>query len=377
MAGIYIHIPFCQSKCAYCDFYKTTELSLKPLLIDALIKELHYRKDFLQGESIKTIYFGGGTPSVLTQAEIEIILEEIGKIFMINSDAEITFEANPDDLTLDYLYNLAKTPVNRLSIGVQSFLEGNLLLMKRRHNSLQAVKCVENAFNSGFENISIDLIYGFPGLSNEDWEENLKKALILPISHLSAYHLTYHKGTNFYKLLKKGFLHEIPEEDSVRQFDLLIETAALNNFEQYEISNFAKDGKISKHNYGYWFGDKYLGIGPSAHSYSKVTRHWNISDVIKYIQGVNSGEGFSEMEALTETDNYNDFIITRLRTKWGISKKFVKTRFGDLVLKELKQNIQPFLISGNVLESGGIYTLTRKGFFISDKIMEALIKIEI
>ena len=301
------------------------------------------------------------------------ILEKIAELFEIAADAEITLEANPDDLTTEYLNHVSETPVNRLSIGVQSFFENDLKMMNRRHNAIQAVRCVEEAWNSGFSNISIDLIYGLPGLTNENWNTNLRKAFLLPINHLSAYHLTYHEGTRFFDLLKKGVLREMNEEDSVRQFELLSETAAANNFDQYEISNFAKDGLISKHNTGYWFGEIYLGIGPSAHSFDIKSRQWNVSNLAEYLNFVKTGTGFTGSEILSETDQFNDHIITRLRTKWGIDKAYLGKRFGMDMALVFENSIGPFISSGFVTESEGIYKLNRKGLFISDKIMEALI----
>ncbi|NQU85324.1 MAG: radical SAM family heme chaperone HemW [Mariniphaga sp.] len=376
MAGIYIHIPFCHRKCAYCDFYKTTDLSFKSRFIDAILKELNQRKDFFQGESINTIYFGGGTPSVLAYHEIELILEKIGNLFVVKKNAEITFEANPDDLTPPYLKNLSETPVNRLSIGVQSFFENDLKMMNRRHNSIQASKCVEDAFDSGFENISIDLIYGLPGLNIDSWKTNLYKAFLLPVDHISAYHLTYHKGTWFYDLLKKGIIKEISEDDSIAQFEVLIEIAIKNGFEHYEISNFAKNEMYSKHNSSYWFNEKYLGIGPSAHSYDTKTRQWNISNLEKYFRFIESEKVFFEKEILSETDKFNDYIITRLRTKWGISEQQLATSFGIEKWNFLEKNIQPYLTNRYIIEKNGAFTLTQKGMFIFDKIMEALIFVE-
>jgi oxygen-independent coproporphyrinogen III oxidase len=373
MAGIYVHIPFCLKKCTYCDFYKSTNLDFKARFIDSLLKEIKLGQNYLDGEKVETIYFGGGTPSVLSRSELELIFETLFQLFEVESGAEITFEANPDDLTPEYLSDLIKTPVNRLSIGIQSFSDENLQMMGRRHDKLQAAKCVEDAFNLGFENISIDLIYGLPSSSNKVWEISLQQAFALPIKHLSAYHITYHKHTHLGGLLHKGALKEISEDDSFAQFGILIETAAQHNFEHYEISNFAKEGKISKHNYGYWFGQKYLGLGPSAHSYNQTSRSWNISDLPYYIKGINSGGKISDSEHLSETDKFNDYIITRLRTKWGISEDFVRINFGDSYLDGLQKDAKKYIEGGSMVNNLGCLTLTRKGLFISDKIMEELI----
>jgi len=376
MAGIYFHIPFCRKKCAYCDFYKTTELSLKGEFLEALKKEMELRKDYINGESVETVYFGGGTPSVLSPGEIATILKETGKLFRIEEDAEITMEANPDDLSPAYLKEMVKTPVNRLSIGIQSFFDDDLKLMNRRHNSIQSQQSVKDAKNAGFENISIDLIYGLPGLDIKKWEENLKKVFLLTVNHLSAYHLTYHKGTRLYSLLKKGILREIPEEESLEQFEMLVDMAGRNGFDHYEISNFAKNEKFSHHNLAYWFFGKYLGLGPSAHSYDAGSRQWNIPDVRKYIQQVIAEKVFFKKEILTKNEHFNEYLITRLRTKWGISKEFISINFGPGKLQEVISGMAPFLAGGYAREQKGFYILTQQGLFISDKIMEALIQVE-
>jgi len=376
MAGIYIHIPFCRRRCFYCDFYKTTQTALKSFYIEALLTELNLRKSYLQNEIIDTIYFGGGTPSVLTPPEIEKILAGIYGGFDVVTNPEITLEANPDDLDVEYLSRLAETKINRLSIGIQSFFDEDLKQMNRRHNSLQASGCVNEAFSAGFKNISIDLIYGLPGLTLEKWGENLKQAFVLPVSHLSAYHLTYHEGTRFFDLKKKGFLQEIPEDDSVAQFELLIDKALENNFFQYEISNFAKEGAISKHNSAYWSGKKYLGLGPSAHSYDGSSRQWNVSDVGLYIENIKKSTPLFELEILSENERYNDYIITNLRTMWGISEEYIKNSFGETRLRDLKKEIGKYLKSGFVYEKGGFYFLSKAGLFISDEITSALLSVE-
>ncbi len=268
MAGIYIHIPFCRQKCYYCDFYKTVNTSLTVKFLPALESEIILRKGYLESETIETIYFGGGTPSVLTESELADILQTLHQQYSISCDAEITFEANPDDLSIEYLQGLKRTGVNRLSIGIQSFQDTFLKKMNRRHTAMQAVEAIENAANLGFDNISVDLIYGLPGLSSTAWKKDLKQVFKLPVQHLSAYHLTYHEGTAFYTWLKKGALKELKEAQSVSQFEILVEQAEKNGFEQYEISNFAKDRLYSKHNSSYWLGTKYLGLGPSAHSFN-------------------------------------------------------------------------------------------------------------
>jgi oxygen-independent coproporphyrinogen III oxidase len=282
VAGIYIHIPFCRQKCYYCDFYKTVNSSHTGKFLSALKLEILKRHNYIRGENIRTVYFGGGTPSVLTEGELNEILDVLNVHFHIEKGAEITFEANPDDLTPVYLQTLKRAGINRLSIGIQSFFDIHLRKMNRRHDSQQAVCAIDDAFEAGFENISTDLIYGLPGLTLQQWEESLRKMFSLPVAHLSAYHLTYHEGTAFYTWLKKGTLKELSENESVKQFNLLLDEASRAGFEQYEISNFARNGMYSKHNMAYWSGTKYLGLGPSAHSFNGASRQWNIAHIDAY-----------------------------------------------------------------------------------------------
>lgn len=269
MAGIYIHIPFCRQKCYYCDFYKTVNTSLTQKFLSGLKEEAKIRKNYLQNETVETIYFGGGTPSVLTPGELGDILNHISKFYELDNQLETTFEANPDDLTPEYLAAIKAAGVNRLSIGIQAFQDVHLKKMNRRHNAEQAEEVVKNAVKAGINNISVDLIYGLPDLSEAQWKESLDRVFRLPVQHLSAYHLTYHEGTAFYTWLKKGTLKELSENDSVNQFNMLLDAAEKAGFEQYEISNFACDQRYSKHNTAYWLGKKYLGLGPSAHSYDQ------------------------------------------------------------------------------------------------------------
>ena len=376
MAGIYIHIPFCRKICSYCDFYKTKDISQKPLFINALISELKKRKDYLSGEKIDTIYFGGGTPSVLTATQITKILDEIEHLFPVNKDAEITLEANPDDLNKKYLSELKTTKINRLSIGIQSFINNDLQSMGRRHDSDQALLAVKNAYETGFKNISIDLIYGLPGLSPEKWDENLELAFNLPVKHISAYHLTYHEGTKFYDLRKKGKLKEIKEELSIEQFNSLINKAKQNGFVHYEISNFARKGYFSQHNSSYWFGEKYLGLGPSAHSFDVKSRQWNVASVKKYVDAIQNNSLYFEHEILSESEQYNDYILTNLRTMWGIDKNKLQEKFGKEKIDYFAQNAQKYILSGHISESATHYFLSRNGYFISDEIMANLMFVE-
>ncbi len=372
MAGIYVHIPFCLQKCYYCDFYKTVNISFKQRFIKAIHTEIIQRADYLASEKIETVYFGGGTPSVLNLDELNQILGFLYQNFNISENAEITFEANPDDLTPEYLKQIYSTGINRLSIGIQSFQDEFLKKMNRRHNAVQAIKAVENAARCGFRDISADLIYGLPGLTLKTWQADLEMVFKLPVQHLSAYHLTYHKGTPFHTWLKKGTLKAPDENESVLQFRLLIQTAKENNFEHYEISNFARDGKYSKHNSSYWKGIKYLGLGPSAHSFNGNARRWNVSHIESYIKSLESDQPFWEEEILTGNNKYNEYILTRIRTKWGVSTQEITNEFGLEKTTYFQQNIEKYISTGLVNQNAGIYTLTEKGIFVSDEIMANL-----
>ena len=372
MAGIYVHIPFCRQKCYYCDFYKTVNTTRTKKFIEALQNEIVQRKNYLEGELIETIYFGGGTPSVLNEGELTEILDFLHLYFNVSSTAEITFEANPDDLTVEYLNEIYRAGIRRLSIGIQSFQNEFLKKMNRRHDANQAIEAVENAAKTGFTDISVDLIYGLPGLVRDQWNVDLNRVFQLPVQHLSAYHLTYHKGTPFYTWLKKGTLQALNENESIWQFQTLIQMAKDNGFEQYEISNFAKDQKYSKHNSSYWMGVKYLGLGPSAHSFNGISRSWNVSHIESYIKAVDAGMPYSEEEILSENNRYNEYILTRIRTVWGVSIDDIKTGFGTEKAIYFQQNIKKYIASDLVKQQSGIYTLTEKGMFVSDEIMANL-----
>ncbi|WP_321997530.1 radical SAM family heme chaperone HemW [Draconibacterium orientale] len=372
MAGIYIHIPFCRQKCYYCDFYKTVNTSLQHDFIGALKNEAKVRKNYLNDETVETIYFGGGTPSVLTAPEIAEILAVLNDEFKVNSDAEITFEANPDDLSNDYLKALKREGINRLSIGIQAFQNRHLEKMNRRHNAAQAVEAIENAAKNGFSNLSADLIYGLPDLTPKEWEESLNQVFRLPVKHLSAYHLTYHEGTAFYTWLKKGTLKELKEAESVAQFNTLVDLSIANGFEHYEISNLAKDQLYSRHNTAYWMGTKYLGLGPSAHSFDGISRRWNDSSVEAYIKAQSNNQTYFEEEKLSENDQYNEYILTRIRTKWGVSEKDLEQRFGSEKANYFSRQLARYNNTGVLQINNEIITLTRKGLFVSDEIMADL-----
>lgn len=376
MAGIYLHIPFCRKRCHYCDFFKSTDLSQKARLLEGLRKELESRASELDSEEINTIYLGGGTPSVLLIDELKDILNTIRLNYQVSPKAEITMEANPDDLSQAILSAIREIGFNRLSMGVQSFSESDLKLMNRRHGVMQALQSVKWAKKAGFSNISIDLIYGLPNQSLEEWERNVRIAVELDVQHISAYNLTYHEGTVFYDQLKKGILKELPDELSLQQFEMLISILKEAGFEHYEISNFCKPSLYSQHNSSYWKSKKYLGIGPSAHSFDLVTRRWNVSSVSGYLDGIENNKPYSESEILTEQDRFNDYIITGLRTIWGISEELIQAEFSDSYLVHFQKSRDKYLHSGHVLNTSGKICLSPEGLFISDQIMADFMVVE-
>jgi len=376
MAGIYLHIPFCRKRCHYCDFFKSTDLSQKVRLLEGLRKELECRAPELASEEINTIYLGGGTPSVLLIDELKDILYSIHQNYQVSPEAEITMEANPDDLSQAILSAIREIGFNRLSMGIQSFSESDLKLMNRRHGVMQAIQSVKWAKKAGFSNISIDLIYGLPNQTMEEWERNVRIAVELDVQHISAYNLTYHEGTVFYDRLKRGILKELPDELSLQQFEILISVLKEAGFEHYEISNFCKPSLYSQHNSSYWKSKKYLGVGPSAHSFDLVTRRWNVSSVSGYLDGLENKKPYYESEILSEQDRYNDYIITGLRTIWGICEDLIQTEFSSQYLVHFQKIRDNYLHSGHVFETSGKICLSPEGLFISDKIMADFMVVE-
>lgn len=364
MPGIYLHIPFCKQACHYCDFHFSTSLKKKSELVDALCCELVLRKSELSG-TVETIYFGGGTPSLLTQPELDQIFKTIFENFMVSKTPEITLEANPDDLTPEKINQLANSPINRLSIGVQSFFEEDLTLMNRAHNAQEAENCIVEA-KKHFDNISIDLIYGIPGMSNERWEENIEKALSFGIPHISSYALTVEPKTALDSFIKKGIVPPIDEELAEQHFHTLIDTLTRKGLVHYELSNFGKDGFFSQNNTAYWQGKTYLGIGPSAHSYNGKNRSWNVRNNTLYIKSIENGKLPSETETLTITDRYNEYIMTGLRTMWGVSLEKVEREFGKKYLDYLLQQAQKHIENHLLFLDGDLLLVTQKGKFLSD-----------
>ena len=365
---IYIHIPFCRKACSYCDFHFSVNHNKINELVDAIVLEIELRKDYLESKNLNTIYFGGGTPSLLDNHHLKKIFSTINKYFKIDSDTEITLEANPDDLTIEKLGALKQTPINRLSIGVQSFIEDDLKLMNRAHNAEMAVASVMNAAKVGFNNITVDLIYGIPGMDNEKWKQNLLKAFSLPVQHLSCYNLTVEKKTALHKMIREGIVADVNDEDSSNHFRMLMDLAEQNGFDHYEISNFAKGGCYSRHNSSYWKNKHYLGIGPSAHSYNGISRQWNISSNSAYISTISKHEVPCEMEVLTVENKYNEYILTSLRTKWGVSADYILQHFGEKFLNDFLAQTQDHISSGDILVENKSYILSKKGQLLADRI---------
>lgn len=339
----------------------------------ALEKEIRQRSHVLQGHNIETIYFGGGTPSVLNYNQIQKILSVLQERFNVSGSNEISLEANPDDLTANYLLDLKRANIHRLSIGVQSFQQDDLSLMRRSHSDKQSRICIEDAAAAGFDDINIDLIYGVPGLSLKNWEHNLHTATDLPVQHISAYHLTYEEGTVFHHWRKKGRLKELSENTSIEQFILLRKHTEAKDFEHYEISNFARKGYRSKHNTSYWEGKKYLGFGPAAHSFTGQERSWNVASLKQYIEALDLGKNYSEKESLSERDRFNDYLITSLRTSKGICERTIREDFGEGMLKMLMKKMKTGIEKGIIKKEGGHVSINQEEWLKADMIIRELI----
>jgi len=369
LSGIYIHIPFCKKICYYCDFHFSLNLFHKEQFITTLLKEIALQKDYLSDKKIETVYFGGGTPSILSAQEINQIFDEINNYFDLSNVGEITLEANPDDLSLEYLQALKQTKVNRLSIGIQSFFDEDLLLMNRRHSAIEAKTCVENAKKTGFENITIDLMYGLPNLSLERWKENINHALSLQVNHISAYHLSIEKQTAFNKFHNDEKI-TLPNEDlSELQYTTLVEILKKNGFIHYEISNFARKGFEAVHNSNYWKQKTYLGLGPSAHSFNGSSRQWNISNNLKYISSLESNFINFEVEELSEKERFNEYILTSLRTIWGVDIAYIKNTFPQKYCSIFIAKMEEYVRQGHAVQNDASISLTNKAMFISDSII--------
>lgn len=371
MSGIYIHIPFCKQACHYCDFHFSTSMKKKDEMVLALAKEITVRKNEFTNEIVETIYFGGGTPSVLSNDEINFLIAEVYKNYKVSENPEITLEANPDDLSAERILELSKSPINRLSIGIQSFYEEDLKMMNRAHNSAEAKKCLEEA-TKYFDNISLDLIYGIPGMSDEMWKQNIETALSFGIPHISSYALTVEPKTALSKLIQTGKIAEPQDEAASNHFMILVETLQKNGFIHYELSNFGKDNYFSKNNSAYWLGKKYIGIGPSAHSYDGIKRGWNIANNSLYLKSIQNDKLPIETEILTVSDRYNEYIMTGLRTIWGVSLERIEKEFGLEYLNYLKKQSQKFLNDDLLSIENNILKPTPKGKFLTDGIASDL-----
>lgn len=367
MAGIYVHIPFCKQICNYCDFYKVGNLSKVDRFIEALLREIKIKKCLLN-ETVNTVYFGGGTPSLLKPDELMRIIESLKRNFTISDDAEFTIELNPEDSSADYYNSIKGIGFNRLSIGIQSFSDNISEFLNRRHNSATTFKSIDLALLSGFKNISIDLIYGIPGQSISNFIDDLKYVKNYEIAHLSAYHLGIEENTYFGKLKKMNKLCEIDENMSEKFFYTLTNWADNNGYEHYELSNFAYKKQYSVHNKNYWFHVPYLSFGPSAHSYVGGQRHYNIANLNRYIKAIFEGKAFYEIDQVSDYNVFNEYIMLRLRTMWGIKLNDVNSKFGKKYLKHCLEVYSKFKTSGYLLKTNDNIRLTKKGFFASDYI---------
>jgi oxygen-independent coproporphyrinogen-3 oxidase len=389
MSGIYIHIPFCKQACHYCDFHFSTSMKKKEEMVLALAKEIRMRKSELlsrsfgstrsdKDEVVETIYFGGGTPSVLQIADLRFLIEEVYENYNVAPNPEITLEANPDDLcslsfrgTRNLFEEYKSIGINRLSIGIQSFFEDDLKMMNRAHNSAEARKCLDEA-RKYFDNISLDLIYGIPAMSNEKWKQNIETALSFGIPHISSYVLTVEPKTALYKLIQTGKITKPNDDVAQEHFMILVETLEKNGFIHYELSNFGKDNYFSKNNSAYWLGKKYIGIGPSAHSYDGVSRSWNVSNNTLYLKSLDENKLPNEIEILSKTDRFNEYIMTGLRTIWGVSLERIENEFGTEYLNYLQKQAQKFLDDELLFIEINILKPTKKGKFLTDGIASDL-----
>ena len=377
MAGIYIHIPFCKQRCRYCSFFSSTKEEKKREYIDALCEELRSRKEYIDNSNVETIYIGGGTPSTLQKEDFEKIFATIEKYYNIKEGAEVTLEANPDDLSRDYLAMLRSFPFNRLSMGVQSFNNELLKSLGRRHDANRATEAFRDARAAGFDNISIDLMFALPGSTPDSWSNDLETAVKLHPEHISAYNLTYEEGTALYNALQNGRITPLDEDENLKQFTALIERFDMAGYRHYEISNFALPGRESRHNSSYWHDTPYLGCGAAAHSYDGVSRQWNVANIDLYIKGIREGAHDYEIEVLTESERYNDAILTRLRTYDGLPLEWFRAKFHKKYITHMLNSAAEHIARGTLSHSNDdCIRLTKKGIFISDAIIRDLIYVD-
>lgn len=372
MPGIYLHIPFCKKACHYCDFHFSTTPHYKDEILKAIRSEISLRKDYLGNEKIETIYFGGGTPSLLSADELQLLILEITDNYDVSSSAEITLEANPDDLSPQKVRELRQTPINRFSIGIQSFFEDDLKWMNRAHTAREAHSAVKRVQDAGFENITTDLIYGFPLLSDEKWEYNIHQLIELQVPHISSYSMTVEPATALSHFIKTGKQKPMDENQSAAQFIVLMDFLQEAGFEHYEISNFAKPGMHSRHNSNYWEGVKYLGIGPSAHSYNGESRQWNISNNMKYTEAIEMKKIPAEHEILELKDRVNEYIMTSLRTSKGMDLEKISKNFGSDYATEIRGGLEPLIDKNWITNNDQTIILTREGKLFADHIASEL-----
>lgn len=375
MAGIYLHIPFCKQACNYCDFHFSTSLKMKASFIDALLTEIALRKSVFEQQTINSIYFGGGTPSLLSEKDLNRIFETLFTSFRVSPMAEITLEANPDDLSPEKIKVLKNTPINRLSIGVQSFRDEDLRFMKRAHNAREALSSIKNSKQAGFTNLTIDLIYGTPGMDTSAWLENLNIAFALDIPHISCYALTVEPNTELHHQILHQKVSNVDEHQSAVQFELLTRQMKRNGYEQYEISNFCIPGAYSKHNSSYWKKNMYLGLGPSAHSFYDNKRLWNVSNNTTYVKSLAQNLLPLQEEVLSLEDRYNEYVMTSLRTKWGCSIAEIENNFSSELADYFRNEIELYVSSKNVLVKKEVYYLSEKGTLLADRIASDLFKV--
>jgi oxygen-independent coproporphyrinogen-3 oxidase len=372
MKGIYIHIPFCRQACRYCDFYFTVSLKFLDRFVDALVEEIRNKGEKHAGNPVDTLYLGGGTPSLLSMFQLEKILDAIHRYYSFQKNPEWTIECNPEDVDESRVKTLKEYGFNRLSMGIQSFYDRDLELMRRSHDASQAEFSVKKAAAGGFDNITIDLIYGIPGQVSALWEGNIEKALSLPISHLSAYHLTFEPRTVFDHWIKKGKLLPVPEKRSIEQYNILREKTKSAGFGHYELSNFGLGGIVSRHNLLYWSGDSYVGFGPSAHSFNRKQRSWNISSLKAYMEGIEGADEIEERELLSPKEQYHDYLITSLRTKWGADPEYIEEFFGKQVRIHFEKKIKTFIEGSSMYTASGRVLIEPGKWLITDHILRSL-----
>ncbi|MEL7020329.1 MAG: radical SAM family heme chaperone HemW [Bacteroidota bacterium] len=371
MSGIYLHIPFCKQACHYCNFHFSTSLKHKESMVTSIVRELELQRHFLGGASLQSIYLGGGTPSLLDERDLERVFNQIFKLHQVDADAEITLEANPDDLTADKLRMLQRSPVNRLSIGIQSFIDEDLKFMNRAHNASEAKQCIQRAQQAGFHNLTVDLIYGTPTLSDKEWRNNLDTVFEHDIPHISCYCLTVEPQTALDHFVKTGKSKPVDEEQAADQFDILVEQMRQHGYDHYEISNFAKPNCYARHNSNYWLGEKYLGVGPAAHSFDGANRQWNVANNAQYIRALAADTIPFEREHLSREERYNEYVMTALRTMWGANLDKVSD-FGIDFKRHFLMTIRSFLNDGAVQRVDNDFYLTDKGRLLADHIASEL-----